>query len=86
MALSGGALWRFWVAVVRMCSLPVIQRRWLYRSWRDMGRLCGMVGLAHAFGGGVEGPLCGVCVPIAGIWGSEIGGHVAIRGDVVSLG
>jgi hypothetical protein len=36
--------------------------------------------------GGVEGPLCGVCVPIAWIWGSERDGHAAIRGDVVSLG
>ncbi len=36
--------------------------------------------------GGVEGPVSGDCVPMAGIWGRERDGHATIRGDVVSLG
>jgi len=69
-----------------MCNLRVVLRLLLYRSWQGMGRLYGVDRLARALGGGVEGTLCGVCVPIAGIRGSECGGHVASRGEVVNPG
>ena len=36
--------------------------------------------------GSVEGPVCGDCVPMAGIWGRERDGHATIRGDAVCLG
>ena len=36
--------------------------------------------------GGVEGPVCGDCVPMAGIWGRERGGHAVSLGDAVGLG
>ncbi len=36
--------------------------------------------------GGVEGPVCGDCVPMAGIRGRERGGHAFSLGDAVGLG
>ena len=35
---------------------------------------------------GVEGPVCGDCVSMAGIWGRERVGHAGSLGDAVGLG
>ena len=43
-------------------------------------------GLFPAPGGGVDGPVCGIGVFIAGLWGSECDGHVVVRKDEGCLG